>query len=359
MRREYGALPRISQQGDSLANTLHPGFFRGTEDPRKRGILQNTGCRSYREQLQCAHHAHVMQGLTMVTIFATMLVVLWLHSMELPVIEDGIDKIQALWVGSLGVLGMWGGGTAPDPGAGRRTSRGIYCNQQWDTMRVFRQIGRQVLNQELAMARLERVVSSRTHFKSVALLGPPGVGKSLTVMALRQQYPWPENVHSYSWNTYVPDGVQKFHIIRNFVEQLSDCGQNLLIVDNLSTCDYAIVHIYNKLLLEREGEHESGYNPAANQTVLVLYVFNLEMEYYWEQFELLQQLPVDTTIVNYRPFGRNELSDCLEHELSLEQRTLDPDVKEHILDEALFDVQYSGCKRLRQLILQHGLYDRN
>lgn len=354
MRRD-GMLPNVSQQqGDSLANTLHPGFFRETEDPRKRGILRNTSCRSYREQLQCAQQAHIMQGLIMVTIFATMLVVLWLHSMDLQVVNDGIDRLQALWIGSLGVLGIWGG-TGADSGS--RSARSLYCSQPWDTMRLFRQIGRQVLNQEIALTRLERVVASQTHFKSVALLGPPGVGKSQTVMALRQQYPWPENVHSYSWSTYVPDGVQKFHLIRNFVEQLSDCGQNLLIVDNLSTCDYAIVHIYNKLLLEREGERD--YSAAVNQTVLVVYVFNLEMEYYWEQFELLQQLPVDTTIINYRHFGRDELQDCLEHELSLEQRTLDPDVKQLILDEALLDVHYSGCKRLRQLILQHGLYDMN
>lgn len=297
-----------------------------------------------------------MQGLMMVTIVATAVVVVWLHSMELKVVDGALSHLQALWVGGLGVLRMGGTATVAESDS----TRGFYCSQQLDTLRMFRQIGRQVLNQELALARLERVVSSQRKFKSVALLGAPGVGKSLTVMALRQQFPWPENVHSYSWSTYVPDGVKKFHIIRNFVDQLSDCGQNLLIVDNLSTCDYGIVPIYNQMLMEREGarrEERGELSAAVNQTVIVIYVFNLETEYYWEQFELLQQLPVDTTIVNYRLFDREELSDCLEQELRLEQRHLDPSIVEQILDEALLDIEYSGCKRLRHLILQHGLYD--
>lgn len=359
MRRD-GAFPNVfQQQGDPLANTLHPGFFGNEEDPRRRGILQCTSCRSYREHLQSAQQAHIMQGVMMMTIVATAVVVVWLHSMELNVVDNTLSQLQALWVGSLGVLrmdGKWGGtATVADSGS----TQGFYCNQPLDTLRMFRQIGRQVLNQELALARLERVVSSQRKFKSVALLGAPGVGKTLTLMALRQQFPWPENVHSYSWSTYVPDGVKKFHIIRNFVDQLSDCGQNLLIVDNLSTCDYGIVPIYNKLLIEREGmrREEGELRAAVNQTVIVIYVFNLETEYYWEQFELLQQLPVDTTIVNYRLFDREELSDCLEQELRLEQRHLDPTIVEQILEEALLDVEYSGCKRLRQLILQQGLYD--
>ncbi|KAH8418743.1 hypothetical protein KR222_008848, partial [Zaprionus bogoriensis] len=334
----------------------HPGFFGDAEDPRKRGILRNISCRTYREKLRSTQQAHILQGLMLITIAATVLVVLWFHSMELKLVDQTIDSLQALWLGSLGILGLGSRRPGAATGAGSATTGSLYCSQQLDTTHMFRQIGRQVLNQELALARLERVVRSQRNFKSVALLGPPGVGKSLTAMSLRQQFPWSENVHSYSWSTYVPDGAHKFHMMRSFVEGLSDCGQNLLIVDNLSTCDYGIVPIYNKLLLEREGDLSEESSAAVNQTVLVVYIFNLEMEYYWEQFELLQQLPVDTTIINYRPFGREELSDCLEHELRLEQRHLDQSVIAQILEEALLDVQYFGCKRLRQLIYQHGLF---
>lgn len=344
-------------QGMPFEGTLHPGHSADLEEAKKRGILQKSRCRPYREQLRSTQHAKIMQGLMIVTGAATVLGVLWFHCLELTSDKDLTQAsvaggtLQSLWLGALGLLGVSGKlGTSQE-----ETARGFYCNQQLETKRIFRQISRQVLNQEHALARLERVVKSPRNFKAVALLGPPGVGKTLTTLGLRQQFPWPENVHIYSWSTYVPDGVHKFHMIRNFVEHLSDCGQNLLIIDNLSTCDYGIVPIYNKLLLEREGD----LNAAVNQTVLVVYIFNLEMEYYWQQFELLQQLPVDMTIINYRPFGREELADCLQQELRLEQRTLDQGKTSQILEQALLNVQCTGCKGLRQAVLQYGEPDPN
>lgn len=337
--------------------TLHPGSSDDMIDPRVKGILQKTRCQPYREKLRSTQQANIIQGLMIVTSAATVLAVLGFHYMELTLdpdltqVEIFGETLLSLWLGVVGLLGSsLKLGTMKE-----ETSRTFYCHQQLDTTRIFQQISRQVLNQEHALARLEGVMKSPRNFKSVALLGPPGVGKSLTAMGLRQQFPWQENVHTYSWSTYVPDGVHKFHMIRNFVEHLSDCGQNLLIIDNLSTCDYGIVPIYNKLLIEREDD----FNAAANQTVLVVYIFNLDMEYYWQQFELLQQLPVDTTIINYRPFGRDELSDCLQQELRLEQRTLDQRRASQILEEALLNVQCTGCKGLRQQVLQYGQHDPN
>ncbi|EDW19286.1 uncharacterized protein LOC6583132 [Drosophila mojavensis] len=330
------------------------------EDPRKRGILRNTSCHSYRQQLQSSQHANMLQGLMLLTGMATLVLVLWLQSME-TTSDDQLSlqscissSLNALWLGVSGILGLDTVAKSahiqyPDPDS----PRAFHCNQKLDTMRIFRQISKQVINQEQALARLERAAKSNRPLRSVALLGPPGVGKTLTAMVLRQQFPWPENVHSYSWSTYVPDDAHKFNVIRNFVEELSSCGQNLLIIDNLSPCDYSFVPIYNKLLLEREGDSHK----AANQSVLVIYIFNLEMQYYWQQYELLQQLPMETTIINYRPFGRAEVLDCLENELRLEQRTLDLQAISHIVEEVMLDVEDAGCKRIRPLLIQHGLSD--
>ncbi|EDV97112.1 GH16649 [Drosophila grimshawi] len=339
--------PEWKQRRIANTRSLDSGLSGDFEDPRRRGILQNTGCRLYREQLQSTYKCNILQGFILFIGLVTVLLMLSFHGNESTAInlEDQLS-LEALWLGVSEVLGLG------DRLEAKRSLQPFNCDQQLDTRRLFRQIGKQVLNQENALARLERAVRSKRSFKSVALLGPPGVGKTLTATELKQQFPWPENVHSYSWSTQVPDDAHKFHLMRQFVKQLSDCGQNLLIIDNLSTCDYSIVPIYNRLLQQREGDPRS----AVNQTVLVVYIFSLQLEYYCEQFEWLQQLPTDTTIINYRHFSRDELRDCLRNELRLEQRILDELTLSLVLEEALLQVDDSGCKHIRQLLLQHGLF---
>lgn len=175
-----------------------------------------------------------------------------------------------------------------------------------------------------------------------------GRGKNSGDRNTTSVFSWPRNAHSYSWSTQVSDEASKFRLIRQFADGLSECGVNLLIIDNLTTCDHGLVPIYNRLILEREGE------PKGNQTVLVVYVFNLETNLYWEQFELLQELPAETTIVNFRFFNEDDLLDCLASELKRERRILTSKKESFILQEAMKTVHSSGCKSLRLLLLQNG-----
>ncbi|XP_002023122.2 uncharacterized protein LOC6598063 [Drosophila persimilis] len=221
----------------------------------------------------------------------------------------------------------------------------VYCSQPLDTLKIFQQIGQQVLNQEQALNRIENALSVKEKFRSVALIGPPGVGKTLTATALRQYFPWQKNVQTYSWTTSVPDAEQKF--LHQFANQLSDCGMNLLIIDDLQSHDHDVVPSNNKLLLERVA--------TSNKIVLMVYIFTLKTDSYWAQFEELQRrLPKQMPLVNYRIFGRDDLKDCLKKELVVMQRELCPDEQTRILGKALDRLHYAGCKVLHPLILQEG-----
>ncbi|XP_017059443.1 uncharacterized protein LOC108100185 [Drosophila ficusphila] len=317
-------------------------------DPRQRGILQSTSCRRHRERLRSSKQSDMRRSLVIIAGLVVVCSAVILLGIDLPTERKDIPEQQedGLWSGAFRLLGL-----EQDQPAGYSFMQpnAEFCSPQaLDLRRIFRQMNKVVLNQEQAMARLERALSGTERFRSVALIGPPGVGKTLAANTLRECSPWPENAHSYSWNTRVQDEARKFRLVRQYAEGLSNCGVNLLIIDNLTPCDHGLVPIFNRLIVEREGDQNR------NQTVLVVYIFNLETEMYWEQCELLQELPAETAMINFRFFNRDDLQDCLTNELLKEHRALSREKESQILDEAMEIVQDSGCKSLRMLLLKNG-----
>ncbi|BFF97621.1 uncharacterized protein DMAD_05997 [Drosophila madeirensis] len=338
----------------NIRSTRSRGFGADEEDPRTRGILPNTSCRHFRQRLRSARKVNVFQGLVIATGGVALLGVLMLMSMDVAAGNSNpsaIDRMKGMWESAVNFLGLpellnraveqrGRGGRSLDDAATQH-----YCNQPLDTKTLFRLIGQQVLNQQQAMARMERTVSRQRQFQSLVLLGPPGVGKTLTVSALSHYFPWPGNIHSFSGAPCVPGEERDCAALRQVLAELSDCGTNLLLIDQLEPCDHHIVASYNKFL--RDG--------LQRQSLLVLYVIDLEVELYGRQFELMQrELPADTTIVSFRLFGREELRDCLEHELQQESRVLGQDEQTRILGEALAKSCCAGCKDLREIVLKQG-----
>lgn len=223
-----------------------------------------------------------------------------------------------------------------------------YCDAILDVqtmmqgMREFR-----ILHQEEALQRLESTLRNQTQFHSIAIVGPSGVGKTMTANALASHFPWRENIWSYAWNTHVENEVQKFRMLRLLVEQFSDCGRNLLIVDNLSPCDDEVVPLLNQMI--------DSQDDASNKRVIVIYIFNLNAMLdtisYQQQGSSLQHLP-NTTTINFKSLNERDLRDCIYREIKTENRILTKDNLDEIVNT--IDVATSGCKKVKAKVLVYG-----
>ncbi|SPP89448.1 uncharacterized protein LOC117591050 [Drosophila guanche] len=239
--------------------------------------------------------------------------------------------------------------------AEEKASRCYFCNQPIYAKRSISQIGQLVVGQDKALLQLEQELSRDRKFRSVALLGPPGVGKTMTATALMESFPWPQNVRSFSWNTKgVATGkndVVKFRQLRHFMDQLSSCGMNLHVIDDLRVDDMDVVPIYNEMILNREGTLD---DTKAAQTVLVVYIFNLEKQHLEEHQKYLQGMSDATTSIKFRSFGIEELKLCLQSELRAMKHSLEEEAEADVLKGAMEQIDTAGCKSLRPLIEQHG-----
>lgn len=225
-----------------------------------------------------------------------------------------------------------------------------YCDQkqQLDTAILFARIKQNnILHQDQALQQIEVALRNESDLNAVALVGPTGVGKTLFIRGLQQNFPWQENVHTYAWNTYVKDEAEKFHLIRLLIENLSECGQNLLIIENLQACDHGVVAIVNQMLMEALNKQ--------HKRVVLFYVFNLNTminrEAYIKQNNLLQSL-TDCNVVNFKAFTTHELRDCVQREADLENITLASRDYDEIVET--IDPIKSGCKNVNAKVLMYG-----
>ncbi|XP_034661343.1 uncharacterized protein LOC117896914 isoform X1 [Drosophila subobscura] len=239
--------------------------------------------------------------------------------------------------------------------AEEKASRCHFCSQPMYMKNAFNQIGLQVQNQDRALAQMAEALNRNRKFRSVALMGPPGVGKTMTATALIKSFPWPENVRTYSWNSKGSgkDDVSKFRKLREFMHGLSGCGMNLHIIDDLTVDNPDMVPIYNEMLLRRESEGTKDKG-TASETVIVVYIFNLKPKDLENQLKYLQKLSPDTTSVVFRCFEPKDLKSCLENELKAANYKLSEEAEIKVLEGAQQNLAVSGCKSLKALVQQLG-----
>lgn len=220
-----------------------------------------------------------------------------------------------------------------------------YCLPIINVENLFSSIRKKVINQETALATMELELKhlNESKFIALAIAGASGVGKSLFVHELMLNFPWKENIQSETFS------IHNF-VIGNFLGHLSDCGVNLVIIDNFEPNDTFFIEKYNKKLYEKTLEQVSV-------NLLVVYVINIptythvQKKLYNITMEEVQLLR-DVKIVEFRKFNLKDAQDCIRHESKSLNLTLNDEDFEEI--SKMIDPKSSGCKNVYSKVLMYG-----
>ncbi|XP_055844788.1 uncharacterized protein LOC129911132 [Episyrphus balteatus] len=223
-----------------------------------------------------------------------------------------------------------------------------YCLPSIDREKLFSEIRKKVLNQETALSGIELQLRNDSKFVAIAVTGASGVGKSLFVQEFRSNYPWQENIQTESWSTYNIEDHKKQ--IETFTRHFSECGRNLIIIDNLEPKDVDFIQGYNRFLHENVLKQDSV-------SLAIVYVFNIvtytdeQRANYTDNLQLLMQLE-NVRIIEFRKFNSNDVSECIRHEARHLNLTLDDGDFDEI--SKLIDANRSGCKNVYSKVLMYG-----
>ncbi|KAH8283282.1 hypothetical protein KR018_004214, partial [Drosophila ironensis] len=231
-------------------------------------------------------------------------------------------------------------------------NRANYCDRAERLSGMVKHAQGRVLHQDVALGALELALDNST-FNSIALVGTSGVGKSHTARVLREKFPWPENVKTLAW-----EGPESVEYVESMLSHLVLCGQNMIIIDNMTPEDRKYVAEINKLISSRP--------EIANGTVVeqlphlkyltIVYLFSINRLLSDVQFKgqniSLQRLQ-STHVINYRMLETKHVKDCIA-KVALEERVrLTPEqVQEIVLS---IDATNAGCKPVRAKALMYGV----
>lgn len=223
-----------------------------------------------------------------------------------------------------------------------------YCNPSRRLGDMVLHARHQVLNQDLALNQLELALDNTTN-EAIVLVGTSGVGKSHTARILRETFPWPENVNTLSWT-----GSSSLGRVKSMLSGLTYCGQNMILIDNMTPKDAHFVPIINEMISEGEKSANHTEHPQQKRLTIV-FIFNVNSMQPGEEFEMdmeiLRNMP-HTQLVTFATLDPTHLVDCIRREAAIAMVHLEDEHVEEIIKS--IDASASGCKSILAKVLLYG-----
>ena len=216
----------------------------------------------------------------------------------------------------------------------------------------------------------------------LALTGWLGGGKTFTSSLIREHFPLPENLHTFSVPLHFAENTDNFHFLADLTQHIGrSCGHSLVVFDDVDSASSAAVERIERFIVSLKHTLPS---PRGNGTLVVLtsnkggeainkYVFDLMREQAASRDRLTSEtllrvmeeegieVPavrssmrhgIPARIVPYLPLTRDHVKQCVRREISRQGFTVhEQDVNDVLREVRFFSDDFpvlaaSGCKQI-------------
>lgn len=215
-----------------------------------------------------------------------------------------------------------------------------YCDESFVYENISTALRNRIVGQDNVIDKIQQILRTHETFTAIALYGAQGVGKTLTLNVIRENFQWHSNVQQYVWSL-VHSKQSQLKSLLNIVDSLTLCGQNAIFIDNIPLNSVSIIEEFHQKLLQVCKQNHFG--------AFAVYVFNNNDDP--DQHPTLQFENVST--IYFQNLSLNNLRKCIE----IESRLLDVNLDEEQMNEiiASVDLERSGCKHVAAKV---ALYTR-
>ncbi|XP_039497269.1 uncharacterized protein LOC120455294 [Drosophila santomea] len=223
-----------------------------------------------------------------------------------------------------------------------------YCNPSQRLGDMVQHARHQVLNQEQALDQLELALDSIAK-ETIVLVGTSGVGKSHTARILRENFPWSENMKTLSWSD-----SRTLRQLKSMLSDLTNCGQNMILIDNMTPKDAQFVPAINQLInMAKENANQTEHSHQKLLTLVLIFNVNsmqsgkaLNMD-----MENLRNMP-HTQVITYATLESTHLIDCIRREAANAMVQLEDEHVDEIIRST--NARASGCKSILAKVMLYG-----
>lgn len=204
-----------------------------------------------------------------------------------------------------------------------------YCDEPFEHWHISNKLHHRIVGQDAALADIDLTLQHHDKITAMAFVGTQGVGKTLALNQIQEQFQWHLNMQQYIFSLIESPFTQLMNLLK-LLNGLTTCGQNGLFIDGIPLKHVHIIDEFHQKLV--------AYSNENNIKVIVTYVVQITKP----SDATALTLPNGVKMINFRAFDSNDLLNCINMEIERLNLTIKPQQIDEILNE--IDPKRNGCK---------------